>query len=83
MTSNVLRRPIGKERIQQTLIATVKASLCHGEFGQFGECVHARLVHVHARIEAVWPTYIGSGRQFFPFEELIAILQNLNQTVLD
>lgn len=77
MLLNVRRRPIGKELIQQALVAAIEAAVLHGELCDLAEGLSAGLEHKHAGVEAIRPAYIRSSRQFLSLEQFIAILQNL------
>lgn len=65
--------PVGKVRVEQALVAAVEAAVRHRVLHQAAERFQVRLVHVHARVEAVGPTDVRSGRQFLPLEQLVAV----------
>lgn len=75
---NVSVRPIGEEQVQQSLVATVKASLFHGKVQELSVSVHVGFVHKHSGVEAVWPADIRGSRQLLPLKELIGVLQDLS-----
>lgn len=79
--SNVFGGPVGEVQIQQALIAAIETALLDGERHQLGELIQAGPIHEHARIEAVWPADIRSGRQLFAIEQFVAVLQDLRDAV--
>lgn len=74
---NVSVRPIGEEQVQQSLVATVKASLFHGKVQELSVSVHIGFEHKHSGVEAVWPAYIRGSGKLLPLKQLIAVLQDL------
>lgn len=78
MLLDICGRPIGKELIQQALIAAIEAAVLHGELCDLIEGLHAGLEDKHARVEAIRPADIRSSGQFLALEQLIAVFQHLS-----
>ena len=69
-------RPIGKEVVQEALIATVEASFVLGEFDQLVECVHGWFVNEDAGVEATRPATIGDCGDFFALKQIVDVFDD-------
>lgn len=71
--------PVGKIRVEKTLITAIEASNSVSELHQFSKSFHARLEHEHAWVETVGPANVWRCWEFVVLEELIAVLKDLKK----
>jgi len=72
-TRRLARTPRGEVRVEEALIATVKAALRDGEGEYVRVGLHRRRKDEDTRVEAVWPADVGGGRKLFALEELVNV----------